>query len=387
MNEGQDKIRIEETFARLQTNREALPWPERRALAQSLAETLISEGVSEPVLALVFLLADDPKWEVRRDIADCLLLIPEDDFPRLAAKLSADSNSFVRKAAERALDRRRRGQRAEAKRQRGLDGVQSQYVALEKIHGKVAAEKARHMAERLYDILVGATVHDMRGIMTPLKSSVTTLLSHLEESNLDPKLFHKNLIKMKDRIAILEWLLEDMRQYSQPTPLERRRERFAEVVHKAHDIVKDRFKATDRAPEGILVNIDVPENITLEISRQQIIVAIANILQNAYEAFETRPNTFQKGTIELRARTLDNERIEIVVQDNGLGLSKEDLAKVRLFVPGGSSKKQHGSGLGLPNARKRVIDHGGDLAIDSEENQGTTVTITLPVETEGQDQR
>ncbi len=383
MAEERNILGIDEALRRLRTDGDAIPWPDRRTLAQSLAGRLASDGASEAVLSLVFLLADDPKWEVRSDIADCLLLLPEDEFPRLAAKLSADSNSFVRKAAERALDRRRRGQRADEQRWKGLDEVQTQYDSMEKIHGKVAAEKARRMAERLYDILAGATVHDMRGLITPLKSSVTGLLGHLDEGNLDPKLFRKNLSTMKERIAILERLLEDMRHYSQPTPVERRRERLLDIVDEAHGVVRDLFKATGRNASGIAVNVDVPENISFDISRQQIVAAVANVIKNAYEAFSMGPDTFRDGAVEIRGRMVGEDRVEIVIRDNGMGLNKEELAKVREFVPGGTSKKTHGTGFGLPIARRRIIDHGGDLGIDSEEGKGTTVTITLPIEAEG----
>ena len=50
------------------------------------------------------------------------------------------------------------------------------------------------------------------------------------------------------------------------------------------------------------------------------------------------------------------------------------------FVPGGTSKKTHGTGWGLPTAKRKVEDHDGSLAIDSTEDVGTVVTITLPME-------
>lgn len=382
MAEGRDLTGIEGALKRLEADREALPWPERRSLAQSLADTLASEAVSPSALALLFLLADDPKWEVRRDVADCLLLIPEDEFPRLVAKLSGDSNAFVRKAAERALDRRRRGQRSDEQHRQGLGDIESQFEALEKLHGKVAAEKARRLAERLYDLMAGAAVHDMRGIITPLKSSAIGLLARFDDGSLDPKLFRKELFKMKDRVAILERLLDDMRGFSQPTPPERRRERLLDVVSESHGVVKDMFAATGRDVSGVSVFIGVPESIAIEVTRQSIVAAVVNVLKNAYDAFATGPETFGKGKIELRARAVEGNMVEIVVADDGMGLSKEELAKVREFIPGGTSKKQHGTGFGLPTARRRIIDHGGDLGIDSEEAKGTTVTITLPVDAE-----
>ncbi|QNN24035.1 HAMP domain-containing histidine kinase [Planctomycetales bacterium ZRK34] len=87
--------------------------------------------------------------------------------------------------------------------------------------------------------------------------------------------------------------------------------------------------------------------------------------------------------MRLIARPVDGERIEVVVTDNGMGLSAEELDEVRRFEPGGTSKKTHGTGFGLPIAKRKIEDHGGSLAIDSEEDKGTTVTITLPVEAGG----
>ena len=105
---------LRRTLQKLSDDPNAIEWQERLSRAKVLMETFKGGAAAEreSILApLLNLLSDDPKWEVRRDVADCLLLIPEDEFPRLVAKLSGDSNAFVRKAAERALDRRRRGQR------------------------------------------------------------------------------------------------------------------------------------------------------------------------------------------------------------------------------------------------------------------------------------
>lgn len=367
----------------LRQDREALDWPRRRALVKLVAEQLSQVGPTEIAVSLLMLLAEDSKWEVRKDVADCLMLVPDDDFPRLAARLSQDSNSFVQKAAQRAMDRRRRGEQTAQKKRRGLDQVQDQYANIEKMHGAVAAEKARQMAERLYDVLVGATVHDMRNILGPLKSGISALLGHLGDNGFDAKLFEKNLMKMGYQAAMLERLLEDMRTYSQPTPAVRRRERLVDVVHEAHAMVLDAFRATGRDPASVSVALNVPENLTVEMSRHQIIRAIGNVLKNAYESFANDPQTFACGDIWLNAAALNGERIEIVVRDSGMGLSEDELAEIRRFVPGGTSKKTHGTGFGLPIAKRKIEDHDGSLAIDSLEDKGTVVTITLPTETNG----
>ncbi|MFO8013233.1 MAG: ATP-binding protein, partial [Phycisphaerae bacterium] len=95
------------------------------------------------------------------------------------------------------------------------------------------------------------------------------------------------------------------------------------------------------------------------------------------------PQTFRNGEVTLAARPVDGERVEIVVSDNGMGLSEDELAEVRRFVPGGTSKKTYGTGFGLPIAKRKIEDHGGLLGVESEVNKGTVVTITLPVEAAG----
>ena len=56
------------------------------------------------MLAVLAFLARDAKWEVRQRVAELLDRLPEESFGGLAAQLSEDENSYVRKAAERSLD-------------------------------------------------------------------------------------------------------------------------------------------------------------------------------------------------------------------------------------------------------------------------------------------
>jgi two-component system, NtrC family, sensor kinase len=91
-----------------------------------------------------------------------------------------------------------------------------------------------------------------------------------------------------------------------------------------------------------------------------------------------------EGEVRLSARLLPEERsVEVVVADNGSGISKENLAKV--FTPFFTTKKMgKGTGLGLAIAYGVVKMHSGDIAVQSEEGKGTTIRIRLPL---GQEER
>ena len=65
------------------------------------------------------------------------------------------------------------------------------------------------------------------------------------------------------------------------------------------------------------------------------------------------PTASQAGTIQVVARAVNSQRLEIVIEDDGVGLSEGDLADVRRFVPGGTSKVG-GTGFGLPTARRMI---------------------------------
>ena len=68
--------------------------------------------------------------------------------------------------------------------------------------------------------------------------------------------------------------------------------------------------------------------------------------------------------------------VAFAVSDNGPGIAED--VRARIFSPFGTTKPR-GLGLGLPLARRAVVDHGGRIDVDSTPG-GTTVTVTLPME-------
>jgi len=84
------------------------------------------------------------------------------------------------------------------------------------------------------------------------------------------------------------------------------------------------------------------------------------------------------GTLTISTSLTDDGRaVQIMVEDTGLGISKEDMG--RIFDPFFSTKSQKGFGLGLSVSYGIVRNHGGRIDVDSEEGQWTRFTIYLPV--------
>lgn len=87
----------------------------------------------------------------------------------------------------------------------------------------------------------------------------------------------------------------------------------------------------------------------------------------------------QKGELSITGKLKEN-RVVIEVKDNGVGIEKEKIEKI---LSGQDRISVKGSGLGLNNLRKRLDYYFGntyELTIISNQNEGTKVSIVLPVE-------
>ena len=97
-----------------------------------------------------------------------------------------------------------------------------------------------------------------------------------------------------------------------------------------------------------------------------------NMLVNASHAIA------EKGTITIRTFR-DGGMVKVQVSDSGSGIQPENLA--RIFDTGFTTKKAGvGTGLGLAICKKIIDDHHGSIEVESQVGQGTTFTISLPVE-------
>lgn len=363
--------------ARLQGGWDGMAWAERQLAARHAVAAVASDGPGEALVALLGWLVRDPKWEVRREVAAGLELLPEDRYEPLARLLLADRNRYVRTAAEHARDRRTAGRKLADQRQRSDDIVRQQFAVLAERHGQQVADHAMRCTLAMYDLLVGSSVHEIRHVVIPLKAATRHLAAGLGE----PGEAKRRLAAMIDWIGTLEQLLDDMRSYTQVGQQERTRERLSDLVSHATQLARTWFAGKDLDIAGITIEVQVPDGIVVPVVRHLAIMAFKNVIKNAIDAFATGPTTFCSGVVVVWAGTRDG-MAEIRVSDTGMGLHPIELEELRRFIPGRSSKP-HGTGYGLPTAHRRITEQGGSLTIDSIADVGTTVTITLPLHAEG----
>ena len=129
------------------------------------------------------------------------------------------------------------------------------------------------------------------------------------------------------------------------------------------------------AAKGIDVVIGGDEGATVWGDFDRLVVAVNNLLSNAVQY---SPENSRVGIGVSDAE----DRVEIVVTDQGPGMSQEEAERVfeRFYrTDQARSRTTGGTGLGLSIVKRIVNAHGGRIEIQSEAGEGSTFTVLLPI--------
>jgi signal transduction histidine kinase len=174
-----------------------------------------------------------------------------------------------------------------------------------------------------------------------------------------------------DSVARLSALIDDVLDLTQSEagslPLAQDPVDIGKVAGEAAAIAGETAKARD-----IELAVDLPSDLVVTGDARRLRQALDHLLDNAVAYTGAGGRVLIKG--------LDRgDEVEIVVSDNGEGMSAEECA--RAFDPfhsGGKAERRSGLGLGLPLTRQFIEAHGGTISLTSEPDHGTTVVVRLP---------
>jgi signal transduction histidine kinase len=114
----------------------------------------------------------------------------------------------------------------------------------------------------------------------------------------------------------------------------------------------------------------------IETDKSKLLQILINLIQNAKEATVDNNNASIK-EIYISTRETINKNMEIVIKDNGIGISPEYKSKLFSF---GFTTKKHGHGFGLHSCALFAKELGGDIQVFSEGlGKGATFTLHIPV--------
>lgn len=247
--------------------------------------------------------------------------------------------------------------------------VRRSQVARTAVRKQVAELSSAEKVRRDY---VGDVSHEIRTPVFAIQGFAETLLNGGLD---DPTVSRSFVEKIFNHAARLEALASDLSQIS---GLESGVLELSLEDIDAGLLLQEAAERLELAArkKGIDVRMVVLEDVpSVRADRDRICQVLTNLVDNAVKY--TNPD----GWVELRAERDGVERVRFAVQDNGIGISGEDVGRVteRFYRAEKSrSRGEGGTGLGLSIVKHILAAHGTSIHIESRVGEGSTFSFTLP---------
>ena len=159
-------------------------------------------------------------------------------------------------------------------------------------------------------------------------------------------------------------IVQNFLRFSRPPALHLKKMSPNDMLRHIHDLI-----APEAKERGINLHFDLDESLPeIEVDENQLSQSLLNILINAFQAVE------DQGQVRFASRLEDGD-ILIEISDDGQGIPAENLERIFEFY---YTTKDEGTGLGLSIAQRIVHQHGGSLVVESQEGEGTLISLRLP---------
>lgn len=221
--------------------------------------------------------------------------------------------------------------------------------------------------DQIKNDFISSISHELRTPLTSIKGWASILMN-LNEDEIQLYIEGLDIIQNEsDRLAkMVEELLDFSRYISGRITLDKD---IFNLATTCSNVCMQMEPKADMA--HVQLSLEIQNSVMVYIGDEnRIKQLLINLLDNAIKFTE------ENGWIKLTSYVDENDYI-ILVSDNGVGMSKEELDHVKEKFYKGKHSKSH-SGIGLSIADEIVKLHGGHMDIFSEENVGTTIKISLP---------
>jgi two-component system, NtrC family, sensor histidine kinase PilS len=212
--------------------------------------------------------------------------------------------------------------------------------------------------------MAAGIAHEIRNPLTAMRGSVEILRSRTNLPPKDERLLDI-LIRESDR---LNQFIEDFLNYARPRRYEKKPIDLGPALLDSVTLLRN----SPQLRGNHTVNLDFgSQSVRIVGSLDQLNQVFWNLTQNAIRAMPGG------GTLTIRLRKTPQETGQIIFQDTGIGMSREEMDQ--LFQPFNSGFAG-GVGLGLSITFQIMEDHQGKIAFESEKGKGTRVILNFPLE-------
>jgi signal transduction histidine kinase len=207
--------------------------------------------------------------------------------------------------------------------------------------------------------MAAIVAHEVKNPLSGIRGALQIIGSRLPADNRDRPI----LKDIQERLDALNELLEDLLLFARPKEPRTAPAEVRPLIETTVGLFK-----RDPGMAGVSVSV-LGDSPTVLADAEQLRRVFLNLLINAGQAMDGH------GVVHVVVSSKDGT-CEIAVKDEGPGIPPEVLE--RMFEPFFTTK-HHGTGLGLPTARRIVERHGGTLQVSSSPGGGALVLVSLPL--------
>ena len=221
------------------------------------------------------------------------------------------------------------------------------------------------------DKLFSIVSHDLRSSVNALKTSNIKLISTLESKNYSEldQLLHTNSSIANSSYNLLDNLLNWALLQTKQLYFHQESQHLFSIIQQIEFNYKPLF-----LDKKITFSNQVSKDVFVFVDLDSFKIILRNLLDNAIKF--SKP----EGKISIYTKDSDDEFCTLIVEDTGIGMSaqiQEELLKESVALSKKGNSEIMGSGLGTYLCKSMIAKNGGKLAIESKENVGTKICVSL----------
>ena len=236
-----------------------------------------------------------------------------------------------------------------------------------------AANAKLQELDRLKDDFISTVTHELRTPLTSIRAFSEIMYDNPDLSAEQRQEFLEVIIKEEERLTrLINQVLDLQKLEAEPMTVKVEPVSLRTIVDEAVQAMSQQMEAA-----GVTCTVEVPDEEpgTVEGDRDRLKQVLLNLLSNAFKFCD---DTDGRIVVTLRSRAED---VQIDVADNGPGIDLDEqdsiferFQQARSKARAGSS----GSGLGLTIAQRIILEHNGDIWVESTPGEGATFSFTVP---------
>ncbi|MRT94347.1 PAS domain-containing sensor histidine kinase [Ancylomarina sp. 16SWW S1-10-2] len=216
--------------------------------------------------------------------------------------------------------------------------------------------------------LISVLTHEIMNSIAPLTSLSETLARTYSQIDAESVIGEKNLSKTRLGLQVIqeqgEGLMNFVDSYRQLTRIPKPQIKTLSIQHLLNHV-----KALLTLDEDTRIQYDFSieeADLSIEADEKLLVQVLVNLIKNAQHAI------LEKGRIQIHACTVDEDKTQISISDNGVGIKAEDMKNI--FVPFFTTR-ENGSGIGLSITRQIMRSHQAKIRMESVYGEGSRVEL------------